>query len=490
MRINEASELRPISYDEFRQLVRRYPRTRLLRSLAEASAVLEVEDRESVARNHPNVFQRFSIAGIARTCILAGNEYRNLTIADRDIYSLCDRYVNIADPDIGGDPGMERLRRMLTRIAYEQFPAQYSPMENLGRAYALFHDSASHVPAAPTDEEWRTVLGVDLDQFMRIGFAAYVAVVQNRGAISRTLLAAEDVRPIFAPLAPEQAIEVLDKHFAEPVDSAAHRGRAMEVRGREKWSPNPLQARPLITADDDFVAPAAHYLIERISPTGLYFIGWEAWDTRFTDALGDMFEHYVGRQLALIPNVQITPEIVYGKSEKRSCDYFIITREIVVLVEVKAARPIVALRTGTEHGEADATKKVGKARDQLVTSARLIRERHPAFTAIPADRPLAGLIVTLEPFFPVQTTLGDDLLANDDLPMAAAWAHEFEALVTSLMETEKPGSDLANALIRADPTQRRLHDLAYRSGAQRNPILDDSWERWADWEQPAAEAST
>jgi hypothetical protein len=42
--------------------------------------------------------------------------------------------------------------------------------------------------------------------------------------------------------------------------------------------------------------------------------------------------------------------------------------------------------------------KLGKAIDQIDITAQLITDRDPAVTAVPADRPVLGLVVTLEPF--------------------------------------------------------------------------------------------
>jgi hypothetical protein len=49
--------------------------------------------------------------------------------------------------------------------------------------------------------------------------------------------------------------------------------RRLRAPRYEKWSPNPLQAKLIVSIGDDLVVPVRHYLIERITPTGLYFIG-------------------------------------------------------------------------------------------------------------------------------------------------------------------------------------------------------------------------
>lgn len=50
---------------------------------------------------------------------------------------------------------------------------------------------------------------------------------------------------------------------------------------------------------------------------------------------------------------------------------------------------------------------------QLSKSAALVRDRHPAFTRVPADRPLLGLVVTMEPFYTVNTPFTPQAACDD-----------------------------------------------------------------------------
>ena len=131
------------------------------------------------------------------------------------------------------------------------------------------------------------------------------------------------------------------------------------MAGREKWSWNPLSATPLVKIGGDLVAPAAHLVLDKITTTGLYYTAAPVWGSRFTDALGAMFENYVGTQLGLLTQAKLHPEIVYGPTGQKSCDYLLVFDEVVVLVEVKALRPTIYVRTGQDDGEAELTKRIG-----------------------------------------------------------------------------------------------------------------------------------
>jgi hypothetical protein len=58
-----------------------------------------------------------------------------------------------------------------------------------------------------------------------------------------------------------------------------------------------------------------------------------------------LFEQYVGRQLATIPNTQLYLEILYDEG-KRSVDWIVVCDNTVILVEVKSVRRTEAVRLG------------------------------------------------------------------------------------------------------------------------------------------------
>lgn len=68
----------------------------------------------------------------------------------------------------------------------------------------------------------------------------------------------------------------------------------------------------------------------------------------FTRDLGDLFEQYVGPHLRLLPDIEIFPEIVYGKNGEKSVDWIVVLPGLVLLVEVKSVRPTAKLRLGPD----------------------------------------------------------------------------------------------------------------------------------------------
>lgn len=147
-----------------------------------------------------------------------------------------------------------------------------------------------------------------------------------------------------------------------------------------------------------------------------------------------------------------------------------------MLVEVKSARPSQGIRVGSDDGSGkELQPKVAHAAKQIAMSARLVRDRHPASGHIPADRPLVGLVVTLEPFH-LRQTQQLHLLEQPELPVGLAWAHDLEGVVGGLCDVRDAGALLLAALRLTDPQERDLRSAAggYDAG---NPILQDAWDR-------------
>ena len=128
-------------YDRYRQRVRQHRRSDVVVAVSELNTRLHrAEFGEDEPLELPNVVQPFSLAGVARTALVAGNDYRNRPVQLNDLVEMCAYYANVAEPHIATDAGIDRLRWVLNHIAYEQFGHQFSAMENVGRTLVLLGD--------------------------------------------------------------------------------------------------------------------------------------------------------------------------------------------------------------------------------------------------------------------------------------------------------------------------------------------------------------
>jgi hypothetical protein len=412
----------PQPFDRFRQRVRRHCRTEVLDAVATLAASM---DGRASPMSLPNVVQPFSLAAIARAALLYGNDHRHQPVTPKDLVEMCDMYAHVDEPVLGEDPGGARLRGSMHRIAYEQFGHQFSEMENIGRTLLLFEDHVRVGATAPSMGDWENLLGAPLVEFMRIGFAMHCAALSNGGQVTRETLQMPHVSPVFAPTDIHAALAVVDSWFAATVENLKAAGLRAEVPGKEKWSLNPLVAHPIISDGHRYVMPCPRWVIDRFTPTGLYFIGLDAFGSGFTEALGAMYESYVGSQLRLITHATVHGEVVYGKHDEKTVDYFVVTDKSVALVEAKSARPVTATRLGEPEGDEDIDKKIGKAISQINNTAKLLAAGHPALTHInPTGLPVVGIVTTLEPFYLVNSFIHGELLGRADVPTIVASAHE------------------------------------------------------------------
>lgn len=466
----------PSSYHYFCQRVRRHRRSDVLVAVASLNAALHRAQFGEPAPRLPNVVQPFSLAGVARAALVSGNERRDVPVGIGDLVDMCAAYGEVVTAGIESAQTNLPLRSILNPIAYEQFGHQLSLMENVGRTLPLLLDHVDSHPKAAGAEQWQDLLGVPLDAFMRIGFAMHAAALSGRGVVHRDTLLADDYRPVFDPLSPEEGLRVIDRWFSASLDHLRTAGLAAEIPGFEKWSVSPLVAAPVVAFDDGrLVVPWVYLVIERMTPTGLYYIGREAFGSRFSDALGKQFEGYVGTQLGLLEHAEVIPEISY--SGNLTCDFFVVTPEVVVLVEVKANRPIWATRLGEPSGDEDTAGKINHAYEQIDTTAALLSEHSSALASIPTDRPVRGLVVTLEPFHMVNTPFFDNVLTRPQTPTIVASAHELEGVVADLRDAPDTGARLLSALS-PETWKFNLRSAVDDLPTQRNPILDDAWQRF------------
>lgn len=470
----------PIPFNDFKQRVRRHRTSDVLRTIAAISAeIVNAEFRSRGPARESTAIQHFSLAAVARAAVLYGNEHRSQLVAREDVRAMCGYYLEVQDPALIQQPGLDRLRGMMTRVIYEQASFQYSEMENVGRSVALLIDQAADCEGALSATEWQELLGVTLQEFMRIGFGMHVAALQNGGQISRDLLKAPHVVPIFTPLPVDRALEVIDAMYAGTVTELRDIGRTAEASGLEKWSLNPLQVKPIVAMGEGYIMPIPRYVLDRFTPTGLYFIALARHGSRFTDALGCMFERYVGAQLGQLGAWSIYPEIVYGPHGEKTVDFFVVTNTCVLLVEVKTARPIEATRFGAPSSDDDIEKKIGRAIEQINNSVGLL-DVDPALAHInPGGLPVRGMVVTLEPFHLIGTPLYADVLTPASVPTVVVSAHELEGFIAAVLPEPDPGVYLHKAFTAAEEEGTNSLSAAVKDLEHPpNPILAEAWDRF------------
>jgi hypothetical protein len=157
----------------------------------------------------------------------------------------------------------------------------------------------------------------------------------------------------------------------------------------------------------------------------------------------------------------------------------------VLLVEAKATRRPAAARAAAVTAKNTYKETLGKAFRQINRTCQAIRDRVPAFSHIPADRPVAGLVATLDPWY-MANSLAREFLPAPGIPTMAASVRGVEQVVA--IGQRRRASAVLSEIMRPDD-ERQTWELdtalqAFAEPADRNPLLDQAWARLPFNEQP------
>jgi hypothetical protein len=470
----------PTTYFDFVQRVRRHRPSDLLIALAANSVQLFTPEAWTADR------LRFpwALAAAAKASIVAGNEHRTAGVTDRDVAEICSVF-NAFASSLKNQPNdtSETVGAFLIRTSYEQFRYQQSHFEEIGRLAALFENVEELETETLNTELIERIIGCSLDEFIVAGFVLATSAQVNTGFFDPDWPALNDgPQAINAEFPMATVRQVFEQQFLTDfaqVRALAKQAEQSDARLRHHEY-NPLVSRPFVTLPDGrHIAPQAHFVFQRLSPSALYYAGVEALEPddadAFTRDVGVLCQDYVGRQLRLIPGAEVLPEIFYD-DDQRSVDWFVVFENLVVLVEVKATRMTHLGRMGANKLSDDLDRCIGKAFKQVRRTEKLLEDRHPAFAEIPAERPRIAIVGTLEPYWAANSPFVAEFLPEPTIPTTVASVREIEHLVDVLATVGGPGP-LTDVL---DDPQRQTWNLANALPdieVPKNPILDSAWER-------------
>jgi len=276
------------------------------------------------------------------------------------------------------------------------------------------------------------------------------------------------------------------RHFVADSEKLAATQRDVEDKvGRpelayRRFGFNPLQKYPVVSGlGERWYMPVPHLLIRKASPIGVFFAGFDNFGKAFADDLGAQFEGYIGDNLRELVGT-VVPEIEFGSpsQHKRSVDWIVIFEQCVLLVEVKSTRPTEEVRWGGPNAMDKLESLLGKAVTQLRRTADWITDR--AFVDIPADRPIIGLVCTMEPFSMANAPFVADALPASDIPYRVCSAEEIEGLVR--LHDDDIGSLLLDYMTHPERDGSSIKPLMVGREFGPNRLLDDAWNHllWSD----------
>ena len=469
------------TYSAFLQRVRRHRPSDLLPALA--STALQFFDQDAWTADR--VRFPWAIAAAAKASIVAGNEHRKPGVADQDVAEICAAY-NALDTPLSHEPGdpSETVGALLVRTSHEQFPYQQSHFEEICRVVALFDGVDALDTEILSTALIEQVLGCSLEDFVVAGFVLAVGAQANGGFFDPEWPA---LREGPGAINPHFSIDTVRRVFHDyflasfqDIRTAAKKLEQTNPRLRHH-EVNPLVNRPFVTLPDGrHLAPQPHYVFQRLSPSALYYAGVDVLDkvqgNAFTRDVGAVFQEYVGRQLRLIPNATVLPEIVYDDSQ-RSVDWFVVFDDLVVFVEVKSTRLSHLARMGGNQLEEDIKRCIGKAYTQVERTEVLLSGNHAAFASIPTDCPRLAIVATLEPYWAANNPFLAGFLPEPEIPTIIASARELERLVDLVRVVGGP-QPLIDAAAHEDRRTQGLESALPDIVVPKNPILEEAWNRY------------
>lgn len=418
----------------------------------------------------------------ARASILYGDERRPAATSD-DVEIICAAFASLKTipPNLTHDG----FRAFMMRTAYEQLPFQAPHHAEIARTVAIFRDSlAAITPKVLTSAAFEQLLGGTVMEFVSTGWLLFASALNNHGWFHDEWIDGPQLAEVTEHLPAATLRRMISAVFAADLPSLRRDGRERDTTPandpqRERFAYNPLVNRPAVTMSPGrHLIPSPLLMLRRTSTTGIYYAAVDALGSAIGTDLGAALEHYVGRQLAQAPHRALIPEITFGRSQRRTVDWFLVFDDLLVLVEVKAPRLTEAARLGDAGALAhDIDRTISKARQQIERTSALLSAPPPELQAagVPTGLPVRGLIVTLEPYHFVHSGLVDEWLGETSVPTTTASVRELEELVA----LARVGPDLAQQLtqVQNDPERRTWSPLSAARDlwpclVGNNPILE------------------
>ena len=469
-------DARRVRYSEFESAVQQHDPLELLPIVANKSSRLP--EFEGFAKAWER-FAPWDLAGIARSSILTSNRSRSKAVTEdrlRRLRNLFEQIETTPQDDF-------KMVPFLLGKAYEQSQYQLSAKEDLIRTTILMLETDIKYPNAKSASDWTPILNAPFEDVALSTLSIYAVVRDQRGVFNREWVQQSYEANIHG-LAPVTSVMGTLDRLTASVNEARQDGlnAAQLPGGLQKYGYNPLIKTPLIDlGNGNICAPQNSLVLRSFSPENLYYLGWKQWPKDFGREFGDRVEAYTGNQLNHTDQLEVLPEIRWGKSGNLSVDWYLITPSATILIECKSARTTLTARAGDTTAVETISTKLTRGYEQINESVNQIMTGNSKFSAIPRDRPMIGLVVTAEPCYLANTDDIRNLLPATEIPVLTVSLREIEHL------SSLPGDVIGDALLKVvnDPVlftydlYASIRDVIGReSFGLRNKLIDNAYLKY------------
>jgi hypothetical protein len=440
---------RPTDFRQFRTETRRYAPAVLLPVLARLSHAQLWEQQKPLHWVYPWVG-----AAAARECIGYSNEYRGpAEVEVRHLRRLGDIAGNLRDPFLTEHGTPDALASFIVRMINQQGPFnEFNPYAEMTRMLLVCGgDDAEYERLGLQvirEQTWSKLLGMPLIDYARAAFVIAAFTRSNQGMFYPKQLEASALAPLGI-----DAEQVKTVFYSLADTLARHRDNAKRRRSDNPdllhLDFNPLMAKPFVEINTDvYVAPCAHFLLNRMSVQAMYHLGVRKHGDAFASDIGKLAERYVGRQLAQLPHDLLLPELPYELEGNEAMTIATGSCRLAASAPSLRSRPPpspMRLFLGYQALEEALEPKVGYAlHTQIPRTADRIRDGRKPFEdhRLPAD--VVGIMATVEQFFTMHSDFFRDMLPDPGVPYTVLSLRELEWFIVAILS----GLDVADLIQR------------------------------------------
>ncbi|XTZ18261.1 hypothetical protein ACQSSU_13260 [Micromonospora echinospora] len=480
-----SGDSREYSYPEFSAFVRRFNQEALLFAVARRALKVPLRLTEGQGFKTFKATPPWALAAVAKASIVHGNAHRSTLPQERDVVMACHMHNNLVADELD-QPELNSAFAIMARTLYEQFPYQEHGLANLARPIAFFEDYSGRKPLTVISKEsLKELVGAPMVTASGIVIMLAASAEHNGGLFNPAWLNQANFAELLTVLPRDEILAVVHSMFTSSMDEFRQEDAAAAALARlphlDRYAFNPLTSRPFVRLTDGrLIAPVRHLIPRRLTPLEMYYVGLGRWRSAFTRDLGELLEDYLGRQFATLPRARVHPEIVYreGRQELKSVDWFIVFDDLVVLIEAKATRSPLATRAADATARESYVRTLGEAFKQLGRTLDKIRSGATEFAHIPADRPIIGMVATLDPWY-IANSFGRAFLPAPALPTVVAPISDIEDLVA--IGQRRSASEVLKQIMQTGEEHHTwelgLSLQSFGEPADRNPLLQQAFDR-------------
>jgi hypothetical protein len=463
---------RRVRYSEFQSAAKQFDTPALLKVIADMSARLKQFEGWDPAWAS---MAPWSLSIVAREAIMSSKRSGGKPLDRRRFLRLMNLLKQVDEIPYGG---LNTIPYVMS-LNYAQFSYQLSAKEEIARVMLVLLETDIDQASKSTDELADLLLAPVED----VAIATFILWAFARS--HRGMLHPDQIRGLYRELPhlqpPIESILGTLTRLTTTVDAAREDGAsAVQMKGAlQQYGYNPLTRTPFVEVGDGWLcAPQTQFILRTCSLESIYYAGQRKWPGTFSTELGHRVEAYIGTQLRHTGELEVSGEFTTGVG-KMSTDWMVVTPAAVILIESKGARVPLAARAGVEGAAQLITDRLAQAYTQLNRTATGIRSAAAPFRHLPNDRPIIGLIVTVEPVYLGNSPEVRELLPDSEIPIGAVSVRDLEELAS--WEPDQLGDTLLSWV--TDPLYSgwdlwgALSKMEIHS-SQGNAILDDAFRRY------------